>query len=219
MNLFVASAICFVPLLIGIIIALLCLKECKLLHSLIAIVLGFFAILLIILVRTLVNDLMGFITPATVSVFFAFTISTIFFAFIEESVKMLFCSLLPKKNLTFKAFIINCSIFGASIGCFETLMYLVTGYGNTIIRLFTAVIVHIVCAVLSGYFVWALDKKIRFIRVFFFSILMHGLYNFFAGQALSIAWLSIVIILFSLHKARLYYKTIKEKTESSVLTS
>lgn len=218
MNLFVAIAICFVPLLIGIIIALICFKECKILHSIIAIVLGFLAILLIILVRTLVNDFIGFVTPTTLSVAFAFTISTIFFAFIEESVKMLFCTLLPKKGITFKAFIINCIIFGASIGCFETLMYLVTGYGNTVVRLFTAVIVHIVCAVLSGYFIWALNYKIRFVRVFFFSILMHGLYNFFAGQSLSFAWLSLIIILFALHKCRLYYKTIKEKTESSTLT-
>ena len=210
MNLFIAIAICFIPLVIGIIIAIICVKEYKIYHSLIAILLGFLAIFLIILVRTLVNDFIGFLIPKTLHIFFAFIISTIFFAFIEETVKMLFCSLLPKAKITLKTFMINCLVFGAAIGCFETVMYLVTGY-ETIFRLFTAVIIHAACAVLSGYFVWAVYSKVKFTRVFLFSILMHGLYNFFASQDKEFSWISIVIVLFALHKARLYYSTIKEK--------
>ena len=214
MNLFIAIAVCFIPLLIGIVIALICIEECKLLHSLIAIILGFLAIFLIILVRTIVNDFIGFITPENINIFWAFIISTIFFAFIEESVKMLFCTLLPRAKITLKAFVINCIIFGASIGCFETVMYLVTGY-DTAVRLFTAVIIHIACAVLSGYFIWAVNSKVKFARIFFFSILMHGLYNFFASQNGNFAWISIIIILFALHKARLYYYVVKEKVKTT----
>ena len=218
MNLFIAIAVCFIPLLLGIIIAHIFIKDCKITHSLIAIVLGFLAIFLIILVRTLVNDIIGLITPSKLNMFLALIISAIFFAFLEESVKMLFCTLLPKAKITLKAFVINCIIFGASIGCFETVMYLVTGY-NTLIRLFTAVIIHIACAVLSGYFIWAIYTKIKFARVFFFAILMHGLYNFFAGQNNELAWISFVIILFTVHKARLYYYVVKEKVKTTNIMS
>lgn len=218
MNLFLAIAVCFVPLFIGILIAIIFIKECRIAHTFLSVVLGFFAIFLIILVRTLVNDLVGFISPSTMNAFYAFLISTLFFAFIEESVKMLFCTLLPKAKIDFSAFTTNCIIFGASIGCFETVLYLVTGY-DTLFRLCTAVIIHIACAVLSGYYIWALHSKIKFIRPYLFSIVMHGLYNFFAGQNNNLSWISIVIILLAIHSARLYYNIIKEKAKTNVLTS
>ncbi len=218
MNLFLSLAVCFVPLVLIISLCVIFIKGFKVFYALCAIILGFVAIFLIIVVRTMADDFFNFI-PFALSGFFAVVLSTLFYAFIEESVKMLLLVLLPKKIATLKNFMLSCMILGCTVGCAETLMYLVSGYTGTISRLFTAVIIHTLCALLSGYLIWALKSKLVYIGPFFMSVLLHGLYNYFALQTSSLRWFSIVILLFSLLRCRVNYVNVKEKLESLGVSS
>ncbi len=213
MNLFVAIAVCFIPLVVCIALCLMFVKEFKVLYALSAIFFGFIAMLLIILFRTGVDELSSIIT-LSFTTFFGFLASTLLFAFLEEGVKMLLLPFLPKKIQSLKIYILVCLIFGCSVGCFETLMYLVTGFENTVTRLFTSVVIHSVCALLSGYFIWALKNKKRFIRAFGVSVLLHGLYNFFVIQVSFLWWLSIITIFLALLKSRAYYQLFSNSEKS-----
>ncbi len=218
MSLFISLAICFIPLLLAIILCIVFIKDFKVIFALSSVFFGFIAIVLIIVVRTIVSDVSS-IFSFSLEGLIGIVISTIFFAFVEESVKMLLIPLFPKKIATLKNFMFACLIFGCTVGCVETLMYLVTGFSGTITRLFTAVVIHTLCALLSGYYVWALKNKVRYIGPFLMSILLHSLYNYFIAQVSPLRWFAVVILLFALLRCRVNYVTLKEKTESLGLPS
>ncbi len=218
MSLFLSLAICFIPLIVGITICLIFVKEFKVVYALLAILFGLIAIILIIVVRTAVNDLSELV-PLSLQGYVGLLITVILFALIEELVKMVLIFLFPKKIDSLEIFMITCLMLGCTVGSFETVMYLVTGISETIPRLFTAVVVHMLCALLSGFFVWASRKKYRFVRAFLMSFVLHGIYNYFAGLNTFLWWFSIVTILFALMKCRIYYATFKEKQVSETILS
>ncbi len=218
MNLFLALALCFVPLLIGIALCLVFIKDFKILYALQALVFGILAVGLIILVRTFINDISEH-SPFMLSGYLGLLVSVVLFAFVEEFVKMILIFFFPIKVVSLRLYVFTCLVFGCTVGSFETLMYLVSGFGDTLLRLFTAVVVHTMCALLSGYFVWGLKHKFSFIRAFWMSFLLHGVYNFFATQTSFIWWFSIVTILFMFFKCRIYYSSLKENSETLSVTS
>ncbi len=215
MSLFAAVLICFIPLIIGVALCLYFIKDFKVLYALIAILLGFVAIFVILLFRAAVEEL-GNIFPITIAGFAGFLITTLLFAFLEEVAKMLLLPFFSKKIKTLQIFLLTSLIFGCSVGCYETLMYLVTGYDGTVMRLFTAVLIHTACAGLSSYFIWALKTKEHFIRAFAVSVLLHGLYNFFVIQGTYLGWLAIVTILLSFIKMRSYYVLFLEREKNII---
>ncbi len=218
MSLLLSLAICFVPLLAGITLCLVFVKEFKIVHALQALLLGLIAIILIILVRTFINDISEYI-PLSIQGYMGLLISVVLFALVEEVVKMFLLCFFSKKIETLKTFMFSSLILGCTVGSFETVMYLVTGLAETIPRLFTAVILHTLCALLSGFFVWAHRNKLHFKRAFIMSFLLHGIYNFFASQSSFLWWFAVVTILFALIKCRIYYGSLKEKEDSSLLVS
>ena len=91
---------------------------------------------------------------------------------------------------------------GLALGCFESVIYLVSGYENIGLRLVTAVMLHTACAGLGGIFVWSVKNKRTKVLPFIFAIILHGVYNYFAGFSTSIRWFSIVIIVLAFIECR-----------------
>jgi len=168
---------------------------------------GFVAIFLIILVRNAVKNVFLFLPTNLTGVL----ISTLLYGLVEESVKMLLLFFLPGKKISCKVFLVISLIMGCAVGSFETVMYVITGLGSTFLRLFTAVILHIVCAGLSGLFVWSAKNKKRYLAAFVTAVFAHGIYNFFAGFTGVWWWFSIVTILFAILRCRAYYADLCEK--------
>ncbi|MCR4789813.1 MAG: PrsW family intramembrane metalloprotease [Treponemataceae bacterium] len=118
---------------------------------------------------------------------------------------------LPKK-LEIKQFFILCIISGLSFGTFENIVYIISGISNPQIRLFTATLIHIVCAAMDGIFIYLCFQKRLKISLLLSSILIHTLYNFFA-QLPGKMWLfSLVVILYGIFQLSLFYQTYIKET-------
>jgi RsiW-degrading membrane proteinase PrsW (M82 family) len=91
------------------------------------------------------------------------------------------------------------ALVGLTLGCFETLIYVVTGHGTFLLRLCTAVLIHTECAALSALAVWSWKSRDAFrpatIAPFVSAVLIHSVYNFFAAFPPPLWWFSVIAIL------------------------
>lgn len=132
---------------------------------------------------------------------------------VEETLKMLFIYFIPCKNKSLKSFILTAILFGLSLGCFETVIYYITGTIHIGLRLFTSVIIHSLCSCLLGIFVWAASNNEKLIKPFFTAIITHGLYNFFANFSGFFWWFSIFVIFYTGIQCILQFQKLQEKLQ------
>ena len=115
---------------------------------------------------------------------------------IEEGSKALAFYLFPLKFLDAKKVFLYGFFLGLSFGLFELVVYFVSGVGAIGLRFFTAVFFHAFSAVLDCFFIYSLKQKQRWFFPFVFSVVMHGLYNFFASFTDFFWSFSIVVLVF-----------------------
>lgn len=182
--------------------------------GLLAILLGLVSIIPITAVQFLVSYFSSSIktTLATVLV-----TALLFNGVIEESFKMVMLLFLPAKKTSQKVFFAASLLSGLVLGCFETVIYLVSGQHDVVVRLVTSVLVHTACSGLSGLYVWSFKQKKIKIMPFVLAAVLHGLYNFFAGFTGGFWWISIVCLLFAFIECALYYDRILEKPDENSL--
>lgn len=142
----------------------------------------------------------------------------IFFGFIEEILKTLLISFIPKKNVTFKQFFICSLIFGLCLACFESIVYFLNAlqqanskgaeliYHLIFIRFFTSDLIHVLCSALCGFFVYSCAAKKVDVLSLIMAILIHGLYDFFASFSTNIKYFYIIVILFAIIEVRIHYE-------------
>lgn len=100
---------------------------------------------------------------------------------------------------------------GLSFGLYELIVYFISGVGFLSLRFFTTVIFHALCAVLDAFFIVSWKKKKLWLSPFIFSVLMHGLYNFFASFTGFIWWFSIFVLVLTFLQMIYVYKACSEK--------
>ena len=100
---------------------------------------------------------------------------------------------------------------GLSFGLYELIVYFISGVGFLSLRFFTTVIFHALCAVLDAFFIVSWKKKKLWLSPFIFSVLMHGLYNFFASFTGFIWWFSIFVLVLTFLQMINVYKACSEK--------
>lgn len=100
---------------------------------------------------------------------------------------------------------------GLSFGLYELIVYFISGVGFLSLRFFTTVIFHALCAVLDAFFIVSWKKKKLWLSPFIFSVLMHGLYNFFASFTGFIWWFSIFVLVLTFLQMFYVYKACSEK--------
>lgn len=100
---------------------------------------------------------------------------------------------------------------GLSFGLYELIVYFISGVGFLSLRFFTTVIFHALCAVLDAFFIVSWKGKKLWLFPLVFSILMHGLYNFFASFTGFIWWFSIFVLVLTFLQMIYVYKACSEK--------
>jgi RsiW-degrading membrane proteinase PrsW (M82 family) len=174
---------------------------------------GIFSVLLGILCVAPILLLLEFFDsfPSAKSLAGIFFRSVVISGLIEESAKALTMISIPYRKNTLKTFFCYAVLTGASLGCFETLIYSV-GYEKFEFRILTAVVLHASCAGLSGIFVWSAKGGRAKIFCFVLAVVLHGIYNYFAGfrRGSFFFWFSFVVVLISVVECRIRYRSAME---------
>lgn len=180
--------------------------------------LGLSAVLPISFVEYVILSLPVFISHTFISVMIT---ALIFNGLVEETLKMFLMLLLPSKKVTLQIFLAASMLCGLSLGSFESVIYLLrhlqaTGTEGTtstyhliLVRMFTSVVIHSLCAGLSGLYIWSFHRRKTAVLPFIYAIILHGLYNFFSGFSSGYRYFAIAVILFAAAQCRIWY--IKQK--------
>ncbi|MBE6352657.1 MAG: PrsW family intramembrane metalloprotease [Treponema bryantii] len=209
---------CFIPLFICFFVLLFKFKL-KITHLLLAILFGLIAILPISFIQYFIPDFKLFFTNQILGQLIK---SFLLYGFIEEIFKMLFLLPLTKNKTEIKDFLLIALMLGLSLGCFETAVYYFDHlnmattkgasllYGQIFVRIFTADIIHIACSILNGLFVYSIKSNKKKVSILVMSILIHGIYDFFAGFQGGFKIFSIFVVLLAIIECRVKYKLLTE---------
>ncbi len=199
--------LCFIPLIAMFICIAVLTKGFKVWKGLLSCVLGLAAVIPIAIMQMFVGGLLS--AKNLLGVLISAIIVN---GLIEEAIKMLFMFLLPAKNTRESLFFLYAMLSGLALGCCETLFYLISGFDSLGLRMATAVIIHVACGALDGLFVYGIKTKRFSIATFFFSVMLHGIYNYFAGfgQESIYFYLSYAVILFGIIECRIQYIKIRD---------
>lgn len=205
--------LCFIPLLLVITVFKFIFSKLNISSVLVSVILGFLAVIPIAAIQFFISSNF-FIIPSTLS---GILIKNIFInGLIEESIKMAFLFFLSSKKRSFQVFFVCSLICGFAMGSFENIVYLTTGIAKTaMLRLFTAIIIHGCCTGLCGIFVYFMKNKNPIFFPFLMAIVLHGVYNYFAGfkSSTPFFYFSIAVVFYSIVECRIRYLAYKEKLE------
>lgn len=207
MNVFILVGLCFLPLIIALVFFKIFVKNFKSIYMFQSVIIGFVVLIPIVVVQFLLKKIPFF----SQNTFIALLATTLIYnGLIEESIKTGALFLLRPQKQEFSIFFIIALLSGSTIGTIETVLYLIGGQTNILLRLFTAMLLHTLCSGLSGAFVWTFFRRKKLWASFFLSIIIHGIYNFFASFNGAIWAFSIVTLFFALIQCRVYYTKTKE---------
>ena len=218
-------ALCFVPLILAIVIFTTGYKL-KLTHQLIAVFLGLIAVLPISFIQFFLPELPGIgFSP----ILHALLKSLLLYGLVEELFKTLILIFLPKKNLTeaceSREFLQLAFVAGLALGCFESVVYYFDHlqiansrgatllYGQIAVRIFTSDIIHMMCTGLCGLFIYTCRNKPTRVSFLIVAVLLHGVYDFFAGFAGNIRWFSVAVVLMAIAECRIKYTSLQNNDE------
>lgn len=218
-------ALCFVPLILVIVIFTTGYKL-KLTHQLIAVFLGLIAVLPISFIQFFLPELPGVgFSP----ILHALLKSLLLYGLIEELFKTLILIFLPHKSLSegeeSREFLQLAFVAGLALGCFESVVYYFDHlqiansrgatllYGQIAVRIFTSDIIHMMCTGLCGLFIYTCRNKPSRISFLIIAVLLHGVYDFFAGFAGNIRWFSVAVVLMSIAECRIKYTSLQNNDE------
>ncbi len=211
MSVYVMMGLSFLPLVVFLVVFCLAVPGFKVRYGLVSTLVGLFSLIPIVVVQYFVLKLPVFTANNLIS---ALITVMVFNGLIEETVKMFTMLLLPHRKPGFAAFFAMAFMCGLSLGCFETIIYLFSGYHNIETRTLTAVLMHSLCAGLSGIYVWTWRNPVEkpdgtrspMLMPFVLSTLLHGTYNFFAGFGGWFRWFSVVAIVMSALECRIWFR-------------
>ena len=216
MNIYASIAMTFIPLVTVYICFLLLGKDFNKVHGAAACLCGLLALLPIELLLIIIHTWHPFVS---VNLPGRLIKGLLINGIIEESAKMAFLFLLPAKKSKLSAFFSYAVLCGLTLGCLETLIYLIYGNRSITLRLFTAVVMHTFCAGLSGLFVYCIkrrqelaDKSLLWLP-FALAVLFHGLYNYFAGIYGTLHYFAYAVIAATILECKLRYQSVKIKFE------
>lgn len=208
--------ICFVPIIIAF-IAITIKSQLKVTHELLACLFGLIAVLPISFIQYFIPDLSSHFSSV---ILYSLLQSFLLYGLVEELLKMVLLLPLPHKNYGAKDFLLLSFLMGLTLGCFESVVYYFTHlqtasnmgaqllYVQIFVRIFTSDIIHMTCTGLSALFIFSSRAKQRRISPLIYAILLHGLYDFFAGFNSGLRYFSIVVVLLAAVECRTKYKDI-----------
>lgn len=212
--------LCFLPLILAVVIVTLGFKI-KLIHQLVACLVGLIAVLPISFIQYFLPELP---VIAFSPVLRALLKSLLLYGLVEELLKMAALFPLPHKEYSELDTLLLAFIMGLALGCFESVVYYFDHlqiannkgaqllYGQIALRIFTSDLIHMACTGLSGLFVFTCRNKEQKAKVSFFvtAVILHGVYDFFAGFSGGIKWFSAVVVLLAIAECRIKYVSLQK---------
>lgn len=209
--------ICFIPLIAAFFIFLFGFKI-KAGYLALAILMGLIAVLPISIIQFYLPSLNILMEMPVLR---AFLISLLLYGLVEESLKCVFILPLPKKNLSAFEFLLLAFTMGLALGCFESVVYYLDHlqmannrnatllYGPIFLRIFSSDLIHLTCTGLCGLFVYSVRNKMTKASCLIFAIILHGIYDFFAGFSSGLRWFSVAVVLMAIAECRIKYTSLK----------
>ncbi len=218
--------LCFVPLLFAFCLFTFIFKL-KISHQLLAILLGLTIVFPISVIQYVVPTTNVFQNMPIVGTMLK---SLIIYGLIEELFKTIV--LVPvlstksiKEEYSALQLLFLSFLLGLSLACFESLVYLFDRlqiannkgaqllYHHIFLRIFTSDLIHMSCAGLCGLFVISkrYNNNKSKISYLFLAILLHGIYDFFAGFQNNLKYFSYFVVLLALIECRVKYTALTKK--------
>lgn len=221
MNIYILFTLCFLPVIALFAIFSIVTKDHPVFRYAISCAFGIATVAPASFIQFLTLKIPTFSSPS----FFSILITAILFnGFIEESFKLAFILLIPKKRMTLQSFLCASILLGCASGSLETAIYLMNSLQKIALipgtehalrmiftRMFSAQAIHAFCAGLSGIFIWSCQKEIHHLIIVIIAITMHGLYNFFIAFSQEFRWFAMIAILLAAIECRIWYKTVKNE--------
>jgi RsiW-degrading membrane proteinase PrsW (M82 family) len=229
----IGITLCFVPLILAIVFFSTCFKL-KITHQLIAVLLGLAAVLPISFIQYFMPSIPGLPISPVVS---ALLKSLLLYGLVEEAIKTLALLPLPHKiydeeGATDPAagrlnFLLLAFTAGLSLGCFESVVYYFDHlqiansrgatllYGQIAVRIFTSDIIHMMCTGLCGLFVYSCRSKTCRLSCLIAAVLLHGIYDFFAGFSGGLRWFSVAVVLMAIAECRIKYNSLTTEANAT----
>lgn len=198
-NFYLAIAVCVIPLVAVYISLLFAVKGFKWWRGLIAVLLGFVAVVPIAAVQIAADRGAWFSGTSLSSVFLS---ALVISGLIEETVKLVLLFCMPVKNVEQGDFFSCGILMGLSLACFEAFIYLISGYEKIGLRFATSVLIHLTCAGLSSLVVYCIKTRKLYVAPFIMAILLHGCYAYFAGFYTPIKYFSLAVIAVAILECR-----------------
>ena len=218
--------LCFVPLLFAFCLFTFVFKL-KISHQLLAVLLGLAIVFPISVIQYVVPTTNVFQNMPIVGTMLK---SLIIYGLVEELFKTIV--LVPvlstksiKEEYSALQLLFLSFLLGLSLACFESLVYLFDRlqiannrgaqvlYHLVFLRIFTTDLIHMACAGLCGLFVISkrYNNNKSKISYLFLAILLHGIYDFFAGFQNNLKYFSYLVVLLALIECRVKYTALTKK--------
>jgi len=218
--------LCFVPLLFAFCLFTFIFKL-KISHQLLAILLGLAIVFPISVIQYVVPTTNVFQNIPIVGTMLK---SLIIYGLIEELFKTIV--LVPvlstktvKEEYSALQMLFLSFLLGLSLACFESLVYLFDRlqiannrgaqvlYHLVFLRIFTTDLIHMTCAGLCGLFIISKQYNNGKLKISYFvlAILLHGIYDFFAGFQNNLKYFSFFVVLLAIVECRVKYTSLTKK--------
>ena len=215
-------ALCFLPIIICFVIYTFLLKI-RITDQLIAVLLGLIAVFPISLIQYFLPTFTFFEHNPVLQTLLK---SIIIYGFTEELVKMLFLIPIPHKKLSESDFLFLAFFMGLTLGCFESAVYFLDHLqmaasrgaqlllSQIFVRIFTSDLIHMSCTGLCGLFLFSCRNKPVSVSVFILAVVLHGIYDFFAGFQNDLKYFSIAVIILAFIECRNKYVSLQNLCEN-----
>lgn len=221
MSIILPVILCFIPLIAAFLLFILAFKI-KGLHLTIAVLLGLAAVLPISVIQFF---LPSFDILTETPILREILKSLLLYGLVEEILKCVFILPLPKKDKSALEFLLLSFTMGLALGCFESVVYYLDHlqiannrsatllYGPIFLRILSSDLIHMTCTGLCGLFIYSIRNKPVCVTSIISAVLLHGIYDFFAGFQNGLRWFAIFAILLAFAECRLKYASITSPQE------
>ena len=216
--------LCFIPLIAGFLIFAFAFKA-NAGHLSIAILLGLAAVLPISVIQFFLPSL-NILT--SMPILREILKSLLLYGLVEEILKCIFVLPLPKKEKSAFEFLMLAFTMGLALGCFESIVYYLDHlqmannrsatllYGQIFARIFSSDILHRTCTGLCGLFIYSIRNKQTKISCLISAVIIHGLYDFFAGFQNVLRWFAVAAILLAIVECRIKYTSLTDEAIDNI---
>ncbi len=218
MNVYAPIILCFVPFVTMFALFAILVPKISVVKELVASLAGLLALIPITLVQFMIPGMSLFGQSSAGGMLLY---SIVFLGLVEECFKALLLFIVGAKEEKLSCWFCYSLLAGMIFGSFESVIYLLLNiqkinHGilplNLIyLRMFTAVLIHTLCAGLGGFAVYYFKNLNRNLKPLIQAILIHGLYDYFVSIDTSIKYFSVIVILLAAMDCRVYYLKIAEE--------